>query len=159
DRRARTGTISEYLVRMPGLDVGTQVMRQDELGGNAIGPQDWRKVIPFQAVAASDRLGGVGLEAARFRASPAWEYHAAALTHHRLVLATRPPQELDLRFDGVKRQVPPPVGAVILVPAGTSGQVRWRGGFDWLHIYLEPRLLQRVAMEAFDLDPARLTVP
>jgi AraC family transcriptional regulator len=124
-----------------------------------IGPLDWRKVIPFQAVAASDRLGWVGLEAARFRASPAWEYTAPALTHHRLVLVTRPPRELDLRFEGVKRHVPPPAGAIILVPAGTRGQVRWGGGFDWLHIYLEPGLVERVAAEAFDLDPARLTVP
>src|SRR5262245_3138096 len=91
--------------------------------GSPIRPLDWRKIIPFQAVAASDRLQWVGLEAARFRASPAWEYNAPALTHHRLVLVTRPPQELDLRFDGVKRHVPPPAGAVILVPAGTPGQV------------------------------------
>jgi AraC family transcriptional regulator len=124
-----------------------------------LGPLDWRKVIPFHAVAASDRLGWVGLEAARYRASPAWEYNAPALTHHRLVLVTRPPQELDLRFEGVKRHVPPPAGAVILVPAGTGGRVRWSGGFDWLHIYLEPGLVERVAAEAFDLDPARLTVP
>jgi AraC family transcriptional regulator len=124
-----------------------------------IRPRDWLKVIPFQAVAASDRLGWVGLEAARYRASPAWEYHAPALTHHRLVLVTQPPQELDLRFEGVKRHVPPPAGAVILVPAGTPGRVRWSGGFDWLHIYLEPGLVARVAAEAFDLDPARLMVP
>jgi AraC family transcriptional regulator len=124
-----------------------------------LGPRDWLKVIPFQAVAASDRLGWVGLEAARYCAWPAWEYDAPALTHHRLVLVTRPPQELELRFEGVKRHVPPPAGAVILVPAGTRGQVRWSGGFDWLHIYLEPGLVARVAAEAFDLDPARLTVP
>jgi AraC family transcriptional regulator len=72
---------------------------------------------------------------------------------------TRPPHELELRFEGVKRHVPPPAGAIILVPAGTRGQVRWSGGFDWLHIYLEPKLVGRVAAEAFDLDPARLTVP
>jgi hypothetical protein len=54
--------------------------------GDPLGPQDWLKAIPFQAVAASDRLGWVGLAAARYRASPAWEYHAPALTHHRLVL-------------------------------------------------------------------------
>jgi AraC family transcriptional regulator len=135
-------------------------MHQDKPGrGDPIGPQDWLKVIPFQAVAASDRLGWEGLEAARFRASPAWEYHAPALTHHRLVLVTRPPQELELRFEGVKRHVPPPAGAIILVPAGTPGRVRWSGGFDWLHIYLEPGLVARVAAEAFGLDPARLTVP
>src|SRR5262249_46653630 len=101
----------------------------------------------------------VGLEAARFRASPAWEYDAPALTHHRLVLVTRPPQELALRFGEVKRHVPPPAGAIILVPAGTPGPVRWGGGFDWLHVSLEPGLVERVAAEAFGLDPARLAVP
>jgi AraC family transcriptional regulator len=135
-------------------------MKQEEPArSDPIRPRDWLKVIPFQAVAASDRLGWVGLEAARFRASPAWEYNAPALTYHRLVLVTRPPQELELRFEGVKRHVPPPAGAIIVVPAGTVGQVRWSGGFDWLHIYLEPRLVARVATEAFDLDPARLTIP
>src|SRR5215471_5663480 len=124
-----------------------------------LGPLDWRKVIPFHAVAASDRLGWVGLEAARYRASPAWEYNAPARTHHRLVLVTRPPQGLELGFDGVTRHVPPPAGAIILVPAGTPGRVRWGGGFDWLHIYLEPGLVARVSAEAFGFDPARLTVP
>jgi AraC family transcriptional regulator len=71
----------------------------------------------------------------------------------------RPPQELELRFEGVKRHVPPPAGAIILVPAGTPGQVRWSGSFDWLHVYLEPGLVARVAAEAFGLDPVRLTLP
>ena len=124
-----------------------------------IRPLDWLKVIPFQAVAASDGLGWVGLEAARYRASPAWEYKAPALTHHRLVLVARPPQELELRFESVRRHVPPPAGAIILVPAGTPGSVRWSGGFDWLHIYLEPGLVARVATDAFGLDPARLMIP
>jgi AraC family transcriptional regulator len=30
---------------------------------------------------------------------------------------------------------------------------------EWLHIFLEPGLVARVAAEAFGLDPARLTVP
>src|SRR5580704_17689340 len=135
-------------------------MKREEPGrGDTIRPLDWQKVIPFQAVAASDRLGGVGLEAARYRASTAWEYDAPALTHHRLVLVTRPPQELELQLEGVKRHIPPPAGAIILVAAGIRGRVRWSGGFDWFHIYLEPGLVARVAAEAFDLDPARLTVP
>jgi AraC family transcriptional regulator len=134
--------------------------RENEPGrGDPLGPLDWRKLIPFEPVASSDRLGWVGLEAARYRASPAWEYDAPALTDHRFVLVTRPPQELELRFEGVKRHVPPPAGAILLVPAGTPGRVRWSGGFDWLHIYLKPGLVERVAAEAFGLDPARLTVP
>src|SRR5262249_15042370 len=96
-------------------------MKQEEA---PIRPLDWLKVIPFQAVAASDRLGWVGLEAARYRASPAWEYNAPALTHHRLVPVTRPPQEIELGFEGGERHVPPPPRAVILVPARTAG----RGG-------------------------------
>src|SRR5262249_46097750 len=131
-------------------------MKQEE---DPIRPWDWLKVIPFQAVAASDRLGWVGLEGARDRAEPAWGYNAPAPTHHQLGPGTRPPQGLELRFEGVKRHVPPPAGAIILVPAGTPGRVRWSGGFDWLHIYLEPGLVTRVAAEACDLDPARLTVP
>ena len=83
-----------------------------------IGPLDWRKAIPFQAVEASDRLGWVGLEAARYRAAPAFELNPPAITHHRLVFFSRPPEELDLRFEGVKRHVPPPAGAIMLVPAG-----------------------------------------
>src|SRR5260370_41044571 len=91
-----------------------------------IGPLDWRKVIPFQAVAASDRLGWVGLEAARFRASPAWEYTAPARTHHRLVLVTRPPPAPDPPVGGGERRDPPPTGTCRLGPGGTSGQVRVR---------------------------------
>ena len=45
------------------------------------------------------------------------------------------------------------------MPAGSPALWRWSGSFDSLHIFLEPGLVARVAAEAFDLDPARLTVP
>jgi AraC family transcriptional regulator len=135
-------------------------MRQEEPGrGDPIGPLDWLKNIPFQAAAASDRLGWVGLEAARFRATPASEYLPPGITYHWLVLFARPPEEMDLRCDGVKRHVPPPAGSVVLVPAGMPSLWRWSGPRDTLHIYVEPGLVERVAAEAFDLDPARLTIP
>jgi AraC family transcriptional regulator len=135
-------------------------MREVEPGrGDPIGPLDWRKVLPFEAAASSERLGWVGLPAARYRKAPAAEVHAPALTHHLLVLVTRPPEELHLLYEGVKRHVPPPAGSISLLPAGS--QARWRssGCKDELHIFLEPGLVARVAAEAFDLDPARLTVP
>jgi AraC family transcriptional regulator len=135
-------------------------MRQDGPGrGGAIGPLDWLKRVPFEAAAASDRLGWVGLEAARFRAEPASELDQPALTHHWLILHARPPEELDFRFEGVKRQVPPRAGSIILVPAGTPARWRCSGRQDVLNVHLEPRLVERVASEAFDLDPARLAVP
>jgi AraC family transcriptional regulator len=138
----------------------TQVMRQEEPGrGDPIGPRDWRKVVPFEADAASDRLGWAGLEAARYRAAPASDLNAPAITHHWLVLFARPPEELDLLYEGVKRHLPPSAGSISLVPAGTPTRWRWSGRKDSLHIHLEPGLVARVAAEEFDLDPARLTLP
>jgi len=99
------------------------------------------------------------MEAARYRAAPDSEIHLSPLIHHTLVLITRPPKELDLRYEGVTRHLPPPAGSVSMVPAGSPVRWRWRGCFDWLHVFLGPGLVERVAAEAFDLDPARLTVP
>ncbi len=75
-------------------------MRQEEPGlGGPLGPlAALRKIIPFEAAAASDRLGWVGLQAARYHAAPASELNPPALTHHRLVLFARPPEELALLY-------------------------------------------------------------
>jgi AraC family transcriptional regulator len=76
-----------------------------------------------------------------------------------LVLYTRPPDELELRYEGMNRHVPPPAGSISLIPAGNPAWVRSSGYKDQLHIFLGAGLLAQVAAEAFDLDPARLTVP
>jgi len=95
-------------------------MRQHMPGrGEPIGPLDWLKHVPFEADAASSRLGWAGLAAVRYRAAPASELNPPAMTHHRFILFARPPEELDLLYDGVKRHVPPPAGSIVLVPAGT----------------------------------------
>ena len=132
---------------------------EEPIHAGPIGPLDWLKASPFEPAAWSDRLGWVGLEAARCRAARAFECSALAPTHHRLVLFTRPPDEFDLRCEGVKRNVPPPAGSISLMPAGSTARVRSSGWKDELHIWLESGLVARVATEAFDLDPARLTVP
>jgi AraC family transcriptional regulator len=138
----------------------SQIMpHEDPGGGVSLSPVELSKFVPFEPRAASDRLGWVGLEAARYREAPTSEINLSPLTHHMFVHITRPPEALDLRYDGVKRQVPPPAGAILLVPAGTAALWRWSGLKDSLHIYLEPGLVARVAAEAFDLDPARMIVP
>jgi AraC family transcriptional regulator len=127
--------------------------------GGLIEPSEWRKIIPYEPEAASELRGWVGLEAACFHGSPATEFNQPALTHHMLVLFVRPPDELDLLYEGVMRRVPPPAGTISLVPAGSPAQVRTSGCMDQLHTFLEPGLVGRVAAEAFGLDSARLTVP
>src|SRR5215468_9313041 len=135
-------------------------MRPEELGrSDSMGPLDWLRILPHEAATSSDRLGWVGLEAARCRATPAFELNLPPLTHHRLFLFARPPEELNMRYEGVKRNVPPPGGSISLMPAGSPARVRSSGCKDELHTFLEPGLVSRVAAEAFDLDPARLTVP
>src|SRR5262249_57323531 len=52
-----------------------------------------------------------------------------------------------------------PAGRARRRRAGCPAGVCWRGCKDELHIFREPGLVGRVAAEAFDLDPARLTVP
>src|SRR5262252_4425449 len=135
-------------------------MAEEEPGrGNPIGPLDWLKLLPHEAAASSDRLGWVGLEAARYRAASAAERNQPILTHHLLILYARPPEELAWRYEGVKRQVPPPAGTISLVPAGSPHWVRASGRREQLFVLLEPGLVARVAAGTFGLDPARLTLP
>jgi AraC family transcriptional regulator len=126
---------------------------------SSIGPLDWWKLLPFQPAAVSDRLGWVGLQAVGYRAAPAAELNPPAMTHHRLILFARPPEALDLVYEGVKRHVPPSAGSIAVVPAGSPARYRWSGCMDTLNIYLEPGLVARVAADEFGLDTARLAVP
>jgi AraC family transcriptional regulator len=135
-------------------------MRQEEPGrGDPIEPLDCLKIVPFEPDASSDRLGWVGLEAVRWCAGPAVDLSPPAITHHSFLLFARPPEELDMKYEGLKRHTPPPAGSIMLVPAGSPGLWRCSGRRDLLLIYLEPGLVERVAAEAFGLDPARVTVP
>src|SRR5262245_892309 len=144
----------------PHSILGTQVMPAlERQPGDPIGPLDWLKKVPHETAASSDRLGWVGLEAARCRATPPFELNLPPLTHHRILLFARPPEELDMRYDGVKRHVAPCAGSISLMPAGTAARVRSSGCKDELHIFLEPGLVGRVAADEFGLDSARLAVP
>jgi AraC-like DNA-binding protein len=125
------------------------VKREEGPGlGGPLEPRDWLKILPHKAATSSDRLGWVGLEAARVRAAPASELNQPAVTHHWLFLVTRPPEELDLRYEGVKRHVPHTAGTISLVPAGTTARLRCSGRRDLLQIRLEARLVARVAAES-----------
>jgi AraC family transcriptional regulator len=137
-----------------------QVMPEEEQGRGPSGPLELRRqVVPFEACAASDQFGWVGLEAARYRAAPASDIDQPPMTHHTLILYTRPPEQLELWYEGVRRDVAPSSGSISVVPAGHPVRWRWCGCKDSLHIYLAPELVAQVAAEAFGLDPARLTVP
>ena len=82
-------------------------------------------------------MGWEGLQAVHYRESPASEFSLPPVSQHWLVLIIRPPEKFHLRYEGVKRDMPPPAGSIGLVPAESSTLGRWQGSKDSLHIYLE----------------------
>jgi AraC family transcriptional regulator len=116
-------------------------------------------VAPLIPNAASFDMGWMGLQAVRFRDSVSNEFCAPPIAQHALILITRPPEKMNLRYEGVQRDIPPAVGSVAVVPAGSAALWHWCGSKDSLHIYLEPSVVARVATTSFELDPARLVVP
>ena len=135
-------------------------MRQQVPGiSGLLDPLELIKHFPGEPCAASVRRRWVGLEALRYRDQPPNEAFQPPLTHHSLVLLLRTPKEFELQCDGVNRVVPPRAGSILVVPAGSPARWRWSRHTDSLHVFLEPGLVERVAAEAFDLDPARASVP
>jgi AraC family transcriptional regulator len=135
-------------------------MQQQEPGlSDPIAPLELIKHFPGEPLAASDRRRWVGLEALRYRYQPPNEAFQPPLTHHSLVLLLRTPKEFELQCDGVNRVAPPRGGSILVVPAGSPARWRWSSHTDSLHVFLEPGLVARVAAEAFELDPARASVP
>jgi AraC family transcriptional regulator len=122
-------------------------------------PQEYGRLARLQPAAASARLGWSGLEALLFNDMPDAEIERPPLTHHELVLFNRPPDVFGLDYEGVRRNLPPPAGTVLVVPAGTPSRRQWRGHMGSLLVFLEPDLVTRVAAEEFGLDPARWAVP
>jgi AraC family transcriptional regulator len=112
-----------------------------------------------KTLATSYGMGWKGLQAVRSE-SPGGEFSVViAPSTHLLVLSVRPPEKMDVRYEGVKQDMPPPAGSIAVVPAGSSVLARWQGSKDSLLIYLEPSLVTRVAAESFELDPTRTEVP
>ena len=66
---------------------------------------------------------------------------------------------MNLRYEGVKLDRPVPGGSILVMPAGSSREMRWQGGIDSLDVYLDPSLVARVTVESFELDPTRTVVP
>jgi len=118
-----------------------------------------QKIVPFAPLATSYGMRWKGLQAVRYRKNHSELSWVGTPGTHVLVLTIRPPQKMQLRYGEVKRDMPPPVGSIVVVPAGSCVRVRWQGSLDVLLIYLEPSLVARVAAESFESDPTRTAVP
>ena len=135
------------------------MQRESAESGRLLGPFENHSLVPVEPSAASHLLGWTGLEATRFSDLGHAEFERPALTHHSLILFSKPPDELDLRYADVKRHRLPPLWSVSVVPAGIPTHWRWRGTKSSLHVYLQPDLVERVAVEVFGLDSAKGVLP
>jgi AraC family transcriptional regulator len=90
----------------------------------------WLEIHPFEPVA-----------------SPAFELNQPALTHHMLVLFARPPEELDVRYEGVLRHVLAPRRPE-RGPDGPLPRGRLRAVFEYIeeHLDASPSLEQLAAV-------------
>ena len=133
------------------------VIRQEE---NSLKDLDARqKIVPFAPVSTSYGMGWKGLQAVRYRDSPLSEFSAEYTPGtHVLSLYVQPPEKMDVRYEEVKRDMPPPAGSIAVVPAGSSVVCSRQGSIDVLLIYLEPSLVAQVAAESFEFDPSRTVV-
>jgi AraC family transcriptional regulator len=135
-------------------------MQREENSLNDLEAQ--QKLAPFNPVATSNGMGWNGLQAMHWRKIPAsGEISFFPMSQHKLVLMIRPPEKMDLRYEGVKLDRPVPAGSILVMPAGSSREIRWQGSIDIesLDIYLDPSLVGRVTAEAFESDPTRTVIP
>jgi AraC family transcriptional regulator len=95
-------------------------------------------------------LGSFGLQVSHHRALETDEIRIDAKSRHAIVLFTKPPGEMNIRCPGVNRKSPPPLGSIVLLPAGAVADVSWRGRKDCLQVYVEPALVKRVAARSFE---------
>ena len=133
------------------------MMRQEECVKEL---EERQKVIPFAPCATSYRMGWKDMQAVHYRRTPAsGELSVPPVSLHEIILTVRPPKKMDLRYEGVKRDRPPPAGSITLIPAGSALLTRWQGSWDVVAIYLEPSVVARIAAESFEFDPTQTAVP
>src|ERR1700739_3894516 len=85
-----------------------------------------QKLYPFTPSATSSGMGWKGLQAVRWRKVPAsGEISFFPMSQHALTLMIRPPEKMDLRYEGVKLDRPVPGGSILGVPAGRSREFCW----------------------------------
>jgi hypothetical protein len=62
-------------------------------------------------------MGWKGLQAVRYRNFPAsGEVNFFPMSLHKLVLMIRPPEKMELRYEGVKRDKPLPASSIAVIP-------------------------------------------
>jgi AraC family transcriptional regulator len=145
---------------LKGLEALQKIIAFGEMKGlHPFALNGYYSALREKSFATSYGMGWKGLQAVRLENHGVETGALITRSTHVLGLIVRPPEKMEMRYEGVKRDMPPPAGSISVVPAGSSVLSRWQGSRDWLFIYLEPSLVTRVAAESFEMDPSRTVVP
>lgn len=81
-----------------------------------------------------------------------------ALDHHFVSVHLGGPKRLVRRGEGASRSRAVPCGAYSIVPAGAAFHWDTEGPVDFIHLYFDPAMVRHVVCEAFDRDPAQVSI-
>jgi AraC family transcriptional regulator len=108
--------------------------------------------------ASSDKFGWTSLYASAQREIP-YEGYFPAVKDQLIVLHLDGPVPID-RLSGPKpARCVMPAGGIHLVPGGMDFGVRLMGALSTLHVYVRREIIEEVAADLFDGDPAHVEIP
>jgi AraC family transcriptional regulator len=113
--------------------------------------------LPDQPLLSSKPKGWNGI-AVEYHHHPANELVSPPLAHHLITLNCGLPYGLVQRLDGQVYGGKIAKGDIILTPANQATEYFWDREVNVLHLCLEPTFIAKVAVEAIEVDAARIEV-
>jgi len=113
--------------------------------------------LPDQPVLSSRSKGWNGI-AVEYHHHSANELISPPLAHHLITLNCGLPYSLVQRLDGQVYEGEVAKGDIILTPANQATEYFWDRAANVLHLCLEPVFIAKVAVEAIEVDAARIEV-
>jgi AraC family transcriptional regulator len=125
-----------------------------------ITPDEWFANYPFRFRHSRVGLGWSGIRVDAEQAMPACEVVQPPLENLMLILhGDIAPEGVAIRCGGSRFDGTGTSHSLTVVPPGADSRWRRTNVCDSTQFHLTPALVSKVAQEAFDLDPARLTLP
>jgi AraC family transcriptional regulator len=129
----------------------TQPFRVEETHGILTRPENSIR-------ASSDRFGWKSLYASAQREIP-YEGHFPAVKDQLIVLHLDGPVPIDRLHGPNSARCLMPAGGIHLVPGGLDFGVRLMGALSTLHVYVRREIIEEVAADLFEGDPAHVEIP
>lgn len=113
-------------------------------------PDDWVKLMPRAPDRSSDGLDWARLQAYRFLNPPSRGLRLPPLRSHFIVAHLSNPSDIATRWSGIAHTCRSVPGHLMIMSAGQDSCWDWTEEVDELHLFLDPALLDNLALEMGD---------